>query len=148
LMGIGTTVGFSVSGWLADQFGLMRVVIATGIFFILTQFILIFQPPLAIVSIIFIVFGFTGAFNIMLLAHIRQIFPTSMTGQAVTAVNLFGIGGTFLLQWWLGIIIGRFPLDRAGHYPPQAYTAALLFTAVGTLLALSWYLPVTRSELR
>jgi hypothetical protein len=80
----------------------------------------------------------------MLLAHARLVFPLAMTGRAVTAVNLFGIGGAFLLQWWMGLIVGAFPADAAGHYPPQAYTAAFLFTAAGTLATLALYAPLAR----
>lgn len=35
-------------------------------------------------------------------------------------MNLFGIGGTFILQWAIGLMIGLFPADTAGHYPPVA----------------------------
>ncbi len=144
LMGIGVTAGYIVSGWLSDRLGLVRVVVASAAIFTLSQFILAFQPPLAVAGLTYVVFGFTGAFNIMLMAYARLIFPASITGQAVTAVNLFGIGGTFLLQWWLGLIIGSFPANAVGQYPPQAYTTALLITATGTLLALIWYLPLVR----
>ena len=76
------------------------------------------------------------------------MFPLNITGKAVSAVNLFSIGGTFLLQWWMGLIIGAFGQDAAGHYPPAAYTAALLFTGIGTVLALLWYLPLLSAALK
>ncbi|HXF64673.1 MAG TPA: MFS transporter [Caldilineaceae bacterium] len=141
-MGIGLAVGFVCSGWLADRFGLARIVVGMSFVFALCQFALAARPDLLWVRLIYALFGFTGAANTMTLAQARQSFPLSMTGKAVTAVNLFAIGGTFLLQWWMGLIIGAFPMDGAGHYPPQAYTAALLFTGVGTGLALLWYLPL------
>jgi predicted MFS family arabinose efflux permease len=144
LMGIGVSSGFVLSGWFADRFGLARIIAIASTGFVLCQFALVFAPPLAVVRFIYMLFGFFGAFNIMLLAHARQAFPSTITGQAVTAVNLFGIGGTFLLQWWMGLIISAFIVDTAGHYPPQAYSAALLFTATGTLLTLIWYLPLLR----
>jgi predicted MFS family arabinose efflux permease len=146
LMGISATIGFMSSGWLSDRLGLVQAVITTAAIFVLCQFALAFRPSLAVVSLIYILFGFTGAFSIMLMVHARHIFPATITGQAVTAVNFFGIGGTFLLQWWIGLIIGAFPADAARHYPPQAYTSALLFTAVGTLLTLIWYLPLARNR--
>jgi len=146
LLGIGVISGFTTSGWLADRFGLERVIVISSIAFILCQFTLVIRLPLAVVSIVYILFGFFGGFNIMLLAHIRQIFPSNITGQAITAVNLFGIGGTFLLQWLMGLIIGSFAIDAAGHYPPQAYTTALLATAIATSVTLVWYLPLLRKE--
>lgn len=78
------------------------------------------------------------------MAHARQIFPKAITGQAVTAINFFGIGGSFCIQWWMGLIIKRFDADTAGHYPPVAYSAAFGCAAVGMILALLWYLPLVR----
>jgi predicted MFS family arabinose efflux permease len=141
-MGVGATIGFMASGWLADRLGIVRVVVAGSAIFAACQFGLVFQPSLALVGILYALFGLTGAFNIMLLAHARQVFPREMTGQAVTAVNLFGIGGTFLIQWVLGLVIGAFAVDAAGHYPPLAHSTALLLTAVGTTLTLAWYVPL------
>jgi hypothetical protein len=46
----------------------------------------------------------------------------------------------------MGMIINAFPVDAAGAYPPQAYSAALIFSGVGTTLALLWYLPLLRAE--
>src|SRR5665648_631890 len=69
----------------------------------------------------------------------RSVFPTSMTGRAVTAVNLFGIGGSAVIQWGMGMVIGSFGCDSAGHYPPTAYAVALGITAVGGALSLLWY---------
>jgi predicted MFS family arabinose efflux permease len=143
-MGIGATAGFVVSGWLADRLGMARVTVVMTAVFVLCQFVLAARPGLVWVRPIYGLFGFTGGINVMFIAHARKIFPLAMTGKAVTAVNLFAIGGTFLLQWWMGLIIGAFPADAAGRYPPAAYTAMLLFTSVGTTAALLWYLPLLR----
>jgi predicted MFS family arabinose efflux permease len=143
-LGIGATIGFAASGWLADRLGTAWVVVVSSIIFIACQFGLVLRPPLALVSVLYALFGLTGAANIMLLAHARQVFPPAITGQAVTAVNLFGIGGTFLIQWILGLVIGAFPVDAAGHYPPAAHSTALLITAIGTTLTLVWYMPLVR----
>ncbi|MEZ4726716.1 MAG: MFS transporter [Caldilineaceae bacterium] len=141
-LGVGVTVGYGASGWLADQFGLGRILAIGGLLFTLSQFGLAFRPALPVVVVLYVIFGITGGFNVMLMAQARQFFPLHMTGKAVTAVNTFGIGGTFILQWLMGVIINRFPADSAGHYPPQAYTTALLVTATGSLLAYLWYLPL------
>jgi predicted MFS family arabinose efflux permease len=145
-MGVGLTVGFVCCGWLADRFGVAQVTATMAAMFALCQFALAagaaYGAELRWVQLLYALFGFTGAANTMTLAQARRIFPLAMTGKAVTAVNLFAIGGTFLLQWWMGLIINGFPSDAAGHYAPQAYTAALLFTGIGTGLALLWYLPL------
>lgn len=144
LMAVAGTVGFVASGWLADRFGLVPILLSMSILFALCQFALAALPGLGWVRLLFVLLGFTGAFNVMVVAQARRIFPLHMTGKAVTAVNLFAIGGTFLLQWWMGLLIGAFPVDAAGHYPPRAYTLTLLLTGVGTTLALLWYAPLLR----
>lgn len=143
-MAIGLAMGFLAAGPLADRYGIALVTVIASVLFALCQFALAMRPPLAWVIPLYALFGAMGAFNIMIVTQARQIFPLSMTGKAVTAINLFAIGGTFLLQWWMGLIIGLFPADAAGAYPPQAYTAALLFTGSGTTLTLLWYLPMLR----
>jgi predicted MFS family arabinose efflux permease len=146
LLGIGATAGYAVSGWLADRYGMARVIVVVTAFFILCQVILALHPSLVWVQLSYVVFGFTGSFNVMLVAQARQVFPLYMTGISVTAVNMFAIGGVFLLQWWMGLIIGMFPADASGAYPPIAYSAALLFTASGAFLSLLWYLPMARQK--
>jgi hypothetical protein len=120
------------------------VTVVATVFFALCQFALALHPPLAWVVLLYALFGFTGAFNIMIVTQARQIFPLHITGKAVTAINVFAIGGTFLLQWWMGLIIGLFPVDAAGAYPPQAYSTVLVVMGAGTTLSLLWYLPMLR----
>lgn len=146
LVSLGVTAGFVSSGWLAARFGLARVVVVGAAVCIASQVGLALRPALPVVAGLYLLFGVFGGFSIMLLVQPRLVFPTHLTGRAVTATNLFAIGGTFLLQWWMGLIIGRFPADAAGHYPPGAYAAALLFTAAGTLAVLLWYLPMLRAD--
>jgi nitrate/nitrite transporter NarK len=145
LLSLGVTLGFLSSGWLSDRFGLARVVSMGTALFIGAQVVLALRPPLPAVMAASLAFGLFGGFSIMLLAQPRLVFPLTITGQATTATNLFGIGGTFLLQWWIGVVVNLFPVDGAGHYPPIAYSTALALTAGGTLLALLWYLPLTRT---
>ena len=100
------------------------------------------------VSVAFVIYGLTAAPHIMLIAQARGLFPQALAGRAMSATNLFAIGGSFILQWWMGAIIGLFPSDAAGRYPPTAYGAALLFLAVGIMATLVWYLPVARRALQ
>jgi predicted MFS family arabinose efflux permease len=147
-MAVGLAAGFVLSGWLADHLGIARVVAVMTLLFALCQFLLAARLGKPWITPLYMLFSFSGAFNVMVTAQTRQFFPLAMTGKAVTAINLFGIGGTFLLQWWMGLIVNAFPATAAGSYPPAAYTAALLFTAVGTTAALLWYLPLLRPAAR
>jgi MFS family permease len=144
-MSLGVTAGFLLSGWLSDHWGLARIVLLGSSVLLVCQLVLAARPPQAVVTLTAILFGVFGGFNIMLLTQPRYLFPPSLTGRALTAVNLFAIGGAFVLQWCMGAIIGAFPIDLAGHYPPEAHTLALLLTAAGTFLAILWYLPMLRS---
>jgi predicted MFS family arabinose efflux permease len=147
-IGVGVVVGYFASGWLVDRFGAQRVIAIAVLVFTFSQlvFVLPARPPLMLLGAIFVVFGFTGAFNVALLAQARALFPPHMSGRAITAANMFGFGGTALIQWWMGLIIGAFAPDTQGHYPPAAYAAAFLFTCAGTAVALVWYTTLARKH--
>jgi nitrate/nitrite transporter NarK len=147
LLSLGVTIGFLTSGWLSDRIGLARIVILGTSVFIGTQLALAMHPPLLVLTVIVPIFGLSGGFSIMLLTQPRLIFPLAITGQATTAINLFAIGGTFLIQWWMGLIIDRFPVTD-GHYPPLAYSAALFVTASGMFATLMYYLPLRHDRKR
>ncbi|MEM8863263.1 MAG: MFS transporter, partial [Chloroflexota bacterium] len=133
-------------GWLSDRFDLPRTVIIGSIVFVISQVALALRPPLILVYFLFFLFGFSGAFNILILSHIRKLFPDEITGQAITAINLFGFAGTFLLQWLMGVIIGSFTADTLGAYPPSAYMTVLMVTAVCNAIAVYRYLPLSRQD--
>jgi predicted MFS family arabinose efflux permease len=142
LMSGGVVVGYLASGWLADRWGLGRtLVMGAGTMAVVQAVLAAGQPGWSngLMGALFALFGFLGAFNVLFFAQVRAIFPLHLTGRAVTAVNLFGIGGSALLQWWLGVLIERFP---AGD--PKAFTAIWLFTAGLSLAALLFYLPLAK----
>jgi predicted MFS family arabinose efflux permease len=145
LIGIGSIVGFITAGWLSDRFGLTRPAVAFGLLFLICQLSLAIQPPLPVVGVIYVLFGFSSGLLVVLVAHTRSVFPATMTGQALSMVNLFAFGGTFLLQLLMGVIIGAFPLDASGHYSSDSYATALIFTLIGSLLTFIWYLPLGRT---
>ena len=143
-LSLGVTVGILLSGWLADRWGVGNVVVVGAGVMGALLLILALHPPLAWVAAADFVFGLFGGLCIILLAQPRLIFPLAITGQATTATNLFAIGGTFILQWGIGAIVGCIAADAAGHYPPAAYSTALAVAGVGTLVALAWYWPMRR----
>jgi MFS family permease len=146
LLSSGVVLGYGVSGWLADRLGLKRVMVAASAAFFLIQAVLALAQaswPWWVLALLCTGFGFAGAFSVLIMAQLRLAFPLSMTGRAVTAANLFGIGGSALLQGALGLLISLFS-PVAGNYPPLAYSAAFGATAALTLLALLLYLPLLR----
>ncbi len=148
LLSLGVTLGFLTSGWLADRLGLAGVVAAGTMLCVAIQLTLAMHPPPALLAALMFGFGLSGGFSILLLVQPRFLFPPELTGRASTSANVFGIGGTFSLQALMGLIIGAWPRDAAGHYPPEAHAAALTFTALGTLAALAWYWPMLREAPR
>lgn len=147
-MGAGVVSGNFLCGWLADRYGAYRAIRASMALFVLALLGLALPVrwPLAMLGAIYFALGFGGAFNIIELAQIRALFPPQISGRAVTAVNLFGFTGTALIQWWMGVIIGRFLPDAQGHYPALAYLAAFGLAALGASLALLWYLPLGKAR--
>lgn len=145
-LSVGATLGFALAGWLADRLGLTRVVVVGSALFVALQAGLAVTPPALALPGLLLAFGLSGAASMLLLTQARLAFPAHLTGRAVTAVNVFGIGGTFLLQSLMGVLIGAFPKDAAGHYPPEAYALTLSLSALGTLLALLFYAPLWRER--
>jgi nitrate/nitrite transporter NarK len=146
LLSLGVTLGYLVSGWIADRWGLARVVVLGSTVFILGLVVLALRPSLVVVGIVYFLLGVFGGFGIMLVAQPRQLFALHLLGRALTAVTIFAIGGTFIIQWVMGLIINTYTPDVLGHYPPQAHSTALAFTASGMFLALIWYLPMLKRE--
>lgn len=143
VMSIGTTIGYFACGWLSDRYGAHPTAIGAAILFLIGQGILYttsLQAPLILIAVGYAIFGFSGAFNLVMLTSIRTLFPTEMSGQATTALNTFGFGGIFVLQWCMGIVISAFPRTTTGVYPAEAYGAAFILTLILTILALAWYI--------
>lgn len=143
-MGLGVTAGYFAVGALGDRLGLTRVVATAASVLCAVQIILAFADPTwsrtALIGL-FAAFGLCGSSSVLFFAHGRAVFP-SKPGRAVTAVNVFGIGSSALMQWGMGVLIGVFPLTAAGIHPPVAYRVMLLTTAGLLLAALAFYLPL------
>jgi MFS family permease len=141
-LSLGALVGYVASGSLADRLGDRRMILLGSSALFVSQAALValaLAPRTGLVLPVFVLFGFAGAFNILLKAHARAVFPLGLTGRAVTAVNLFGIGGAFVIQWVQGLVIGSFGSEAGGAYPQEAYAAAFGLAALGTLAAILFF---------
>lgn len=76
-----------------------------------------------------------GSGTVLSYAAVAEYFPRELAGRANAALNVFHIGGAFLLQGSIGIIIQQWPI-RDGHYPVCAYQVA--FAANVALQAAAW----------
>ncbi|TVR85241.1 MAG: MFS transporter [Trueperaceae bacterium] len=142
-LGLGAAAGFLGSGPVASRIGVARTLAAGAAAFLLLLVLwLLVTPawPQASLQVLAAALGLTGASSVMGFALARDAFP-HMPGHAVTAVNLFGIGGGALLQWGLGAVIGAFTSDDGSH-PPMAFRAALIVTAALVGVALARFAPL------
>jgi predicted MFS family arabinose efflux permease len=145
-MGLAATLGFLVVGALGDRFGIARVTAGGGAVLLASLLALLLVTPAWpawAIAAVFVGIGLAGSTNVLCFALARESFP-HMPGRAVTAVNLFGIGGGALLQWGLGAVIGLFPTLADGRPPAAAFTAAILVSAAVAAAALVGFVPLLR----
>ena len=115
--------------------------VATG--FIAMQAALFFHLPIAAV----VIWGFiaaTGAATVVSYSILAEYFPKEISGQANAAFNTLQIGGAFVIQAGIGLIVSHWTA-RGGHYPPIAYKVAIGVILIGQVLALTWFLVPERT---
>ena len=83
-------------------------------------------------------FGFTCNVAAIVYAMLARHFGSAFAGRANTANTLLVFGGTFLIQFAMGVVIDQWPRDAAGTYPTAAYQTAFGLVLVGLLLSLAW----------
>ena len=100
--------------------------------FIAAQLALILRLPLPS-YVPWIVVAAIGAGTVLSYAILAEYFPTELAGRANAALNLFHIGGAFVVQYMTGLVVQLWaPTD--GHYPEIAYQTAFAFN-VGLQIA-------------
>ncbi len=71
-------------------------------------------------------------------AILAEYFPKELAGRANGALNVFHIGGAFVLQYVTGLVLQRWT-PQAGHYPEIAYQAAFTLNLVFQIAAWVWF---------
>ena len=100
--------------------------------FIAAQLALILRLPLPS-YVPWIIMAAIGAGTVLSYAILAEYFPTELAGRANAALNLFHIGGAFVVQYMTGLVVQLWaPTD--GHYPEIAYQTAFAFN-VGLQIA-------------
>jgi predicted MFS family arabinose efflux permease len=145
VMGLAMAAGFLTAGPVAARLGLAQAC-AAGCALLAASLLLLLaaQPswPVWAIALAFAGLGAGGSINVLCYALARSLFPT-MPGRAVTAVNVFAIGGGAALQWGLGLVIGAFEAVD-GRPPDAAFTAAVGTAAVIAVAALVAFWPLLR----
>jgi predicted MFS family arabinose efflux permease len=117
--------------------------------FIMAQLTLILRLPVPS-YLPWSVIAAVGAMTVLSYTILAEYFPRELAGRANAALNVFHIGGAFVLQYLTGMVLQLWtPLD--GHYPAVAYQAAFALNVVfqiaaGIWFALPWLLKNLRSQ--
>jgi MFS family permease len=120
--------------------------------FIVAQLALILRLPLPS-YVPWIVVAAVGAGTVLSYAILAEYFLTELAGRTNAALNLFHIGGAFVVQYVTGLVVQLWaPTD--GHYPEIAYQTAFAFNVSLQIAAAIWFArtlvltPLPRSNMR
>ncbi len=90
----------------------------------------------------------TGAGTVLSYSILSDMFPKSVSGRANGALNLLHVTAAFAIQYAIGLVVQQWPVDD-GHYPPEAYQAALGLNLVLQAAAFLWFIrPERKTALR
>jgi MFS family permease len=105
--------------------------------FIAAQLALVLRWPLPS-YFPWIVVAAVGAGTVLSYAILAEYFPKELAGRANAALNLFHIGGAFVVQYMTGLVVQFWaPVD--GHYPEVAYQTAFAFNIGLQIAAGIWF---------
>ena len=113
------------------------VLAAVGALFIVAQLALILRVPVPS-YLVWAIVGSVGAATVLSFTILAEYFPSEIAGQANAALNILHIGGAFVLQYAIGVIIDIWG-SKDGHYPTIAYQAAFTIILSLQIIAWSWY---------
>ena len=142
VMAIALSLGALLFGVAADRLrrrgigprGLLGIVVTI---FIAAQLALILRLPLPS-YIPWAVVAAVGAATVLSYAILAQYFPRELAGRANAALNVFHIGGAFVLQYLTGAVVQLWtPID--GHYPEIAYQTAFALNVGLQIAAAIWF---------
>ena len=144
-LAIGVTTGMIGTGcfgsWIASKgWNLLHGLQIGAALFILLQ-LPIMAGLWASSPLIWIAFGLLSPIGTLGYPALASHFPLHLSGIAQTAYNLMVIGGAFLVQYAIGVIIGFWPSGADGTYQPAAYRWMFLIFIVlqgASLLWLRW----------
>jgi MFS family permease len=113
------------------------VLAAVGVLFIAAELALVLRLPVPS-YLVWAIVGSVGAATVLSFTILAEYFPSEIAGQANAALNILHIGGAFILQYAIGIIVDIWG-STGGHYPIIAYQAAFTIILCLQIMAWSWY---------
>ncbi|MEQ8343963.1 MAG: MFS transporter [Sneathiellaceae bacterium] len=141
LVHIGVLAGYACAApldrWLDTR---KRIVFTTSIVSIAGYAVLALADglPLTVAVALLVLLGMMGSANVILLSHIRALFPVDRVGRGMSVLNVAVMAGVACLQTLTGWLIGFFP-QVDGHIPQDAYRAVFVVCGAALALGLSAY---------
>jgi MFS family permease len=140
VMALALSVGALLLGAGSDRLRRYRVspqivLLGAGIVFIAAEIMVVARLPIPSFAL-WAVISSVGAATVLSYAILGSYFPKEIAGQANAALNLFHIGGAFVFQSAIGLVIELWPA-HAGHYPAAAYQTAFSLLILLQLAALA-----------
>ena len=114
------------------------VLAVVGAVFVTAQFALILRMPISS-YVVWAIVASVGAATVLSFTILADYFPNEIAGQANAALNVLHIGGAFVLQYAIGVVIDIWG-SKGGHYPAVAYQTAFAIVLSFQLMALIWFL--------
>jgi MFS family permease len=142
-MAVALSIGALLLGVLATRLRRRNVepqaiVGAVAALLITVQTALILRWPLPS-YILWCLIAAAGAVTVLSYAVLANHFPKELAGRANAALNVIHIGGAFVVQELIGIIIERWPAEGA-HHPMIAYQVAFGVDLALQLAAWIWFM--------
>jgi sugar phosphate permease len=142
VMAIALSLGALLLGLSADRLrrrgvGPQEILAIVAIVFIVAQLALILRFPVPS-YLPWTIIAAVGAGTVISYAILAEHFPKESAGRANAALNVFHIGGAFILQYTTGAVIQLW-IPVGGHYPLIAYQSAFALNLFLQLAALMWF---------
>jgi MFS family permease len=141
-MAVALSLGALLLGVLADRLrrrgiGPEALLGIVAIVFIMAQLALILRWPLSS-YVLWAVVAAVGAATVLSYAILAEYFPKELAGRANGALNVFHIGGAFVVQYATGVVLHHWT-PQAGHYPEIAYQTAFALNLALQIAAWVWF---------
>ncbi|MCJ7663149.1 MAG: MFS transporter [Desulfobacterales bacterium] len=142
-LSVGGVIGAPIAGYLAERvFGSTKSVILFG----MGCYVLCFVPLTGVLRMdsaaayatVFMLQGFFSSFGMLTYTHIKELFPLSMSGTVIAAVNFFVMAGGAVFMQIIGTIISSYSGTHQ-IYSAGAYHLAFLICLLGIIASLIFY---------
>lgn len=139
---VGLACGAPLWGYLSDSLGKRKfptLVVVGGMLIVYSSLAMDLHLPTWGLVLQNWLLGLTGAGVFVLYAQVKETFPLSIAGTAMTSLNLFVILGAAMLQHLMGIIMDNWQMSATGALPAAAYHWGFGISAVVLALTLALY---------